>query len=78
VTTPVGAILDAVQDGESALVVPPQDAPALAAAIGRLLDDPALAVQLGATACRRASAEFSQVHMLDRMTVIFNTRGPER
>jgi glycosyltransferase involved in cell wall biosynthesis len=40
VTTPVGAILEAVSDGETALVVPPRDAAALAAAIGRLLDDP--------------------------------------
>jgi len=73
VTTPVGAILEAVQDGESALVVPPKDAAGLARAIERLLDDTTLAGQLGASACRRASAEFSLQRMLDRMEAIFRT-----
>lgn len=73
VTTPVGAILEAVQDGESALVVPPKDASALAAAIGRLIADPTLADQLGAAACRIASADFSSGHMLDRMEGVFRS-----
>jgi len=67
VTTPVGAILEAVQDSESALVVPPKDAPALAAAIGRLLDDTALAAYIGETASRVARADFSREGMLDKM-----------
>ena len=71
VTTPVGAILEAVRDGESALVVPPKDAPALAAAIGRLIADPALAERLGAAACRIAGADFSSGRMLDRMEGVF-------
>lgn len=78
VTTPVGAILEAVRDGESALVVPPQDAPALATAISRLLDDPALAERLGATARRVASADFSREHMLDRMEASFRTAMESR
>ncbi len=71
VTTPVGAILEAVSDNNSALVVAPQDAAALAAAIGRLLDDPGLAAALGAAARRRASADFSRDTMLDRMETLF-------
>lgn len=71
VTTPVGAILEAVRDGESALVVAPKDAAALATAIHKLLDDPALAAQLGAAARRTASADFSRETMLDRMETIF-------
>jgi glycosyltransferase involved in cell wall biosynthesis len=71
VTTPVGAILEAVSDGTTALVVPPRDAGALASAIGRLLDDPALATRLGAEARRRASADFSMESMLDRMEATF-------
>jgi glycosyltransferase involved in cell wall biosynthesis len=71
VTTPVGAILEAVSDGDTALIVPPQDASALAAAIARLLDDPALAARLGAASRRRASADFSKETMLDRMESIF-------
>jgi len=71
VTTPVGAILEAVTDGQTALVVPPRDAAALAAAIARLLDDGELAVRLGDAARRRAGNDFSREGMLDRMEAIF-------
>ncbi|MBM3273335.1 glycosyltransferase family 4 protein, partial [Candidatus Kaiserbacteria bacterium] len=73
VTTPVGAILDAVQDGESAMVVPPRDTVSLARAIGHQLDNPALAAQLGVEARHIANANFSHERMLDRMTGIFRT-----
>ena len=71
VTTPVGAILEAVSDGDTALVVPPRDAAALAVAIARLLDDSALAARLGDAARRVASADFSRDAMLDHMETIF-------
>jgi glycosyltransferase involved in cell wall biosynthesis len=71
VTTPVGAILEAVTDQGSALVVAPRDADALAQAIARLLDNPTLATGLGAEARRVASADFSKEAMLDRMEAIF-------
>lgn len=71
VTTPVGAILEAVSDGETALVVAPQDADALAAAIGRLIADPALADRLARNARERALARFSRDGMLDAMERIF-------
>ncbi len=71
VTTPVGAILEAVGDGDTALVVPPKDAAALASAIARLLDDADLAGRLGSSARRVASADFSREAMLDRMEAIF-------
>lgn len=47
VTTGVGDLADAVDDGETGLVVPPGDVPALAGAITRLLLDPSLAGRLG-------------------------------
>lgn len=47
VTTPVGAAPDLLRDGETALFVPSADAGALAAAVRRLLADPALAARLG-------------------------------
>ncbi|WP_310449928.1 glycosyltransferase family 4 protein [Sulfuritalea sp.] len=71
VTTPVGAILEAVSAGNTALVVPPQDAAALARAIARLLDDSEFATRLGESARRRASANFSKETMLDRMESVF-------
>jgi glycosyltransferase involved in cell wall biosynthesis len=72
VTTPVGAILEAVQDGNSALVVPPKDGPALTAAISRLLEDPALATRLGEKARCVAEVDFSREAMLDGMEGIFS------
>ena len=46
VTTPVGSIPDHFVDGESCLLVPPGDVPALTAALERLLSDPDLARRL--------------------------------
>lgn len=75
VTTPVGAILEAVTDSQSALVVPPRDAPALTAAISRLLDDPILGQRLGIAARKYAEAHFSREAMLNRMEEIFRAAG---
>jgi glycosyltransferase involved in cell wall biosynthesis len=71
VTTPVGSILEVVEDGRTGLVVPPRDARALADAIARLLDDPALARRLGAAARAEAAERFAQDRMLDRMEAVF-------
>ena len=47
-------------DGVDGLLVPVRDAVALAAAIGRLHDDPALAARLGAAARVKALAQFDE------------------
>jgi glycosyltransferase involved in cell wall biosynthesis len=71
VTTPIGAIAEAASDGETALVVPPKDAFALAGAIDRLMQDPDLASRLGHAARDRALERFSREAMLDRMESVF-------
>lgn len=73
VTTPVGAILEAVSDGETALVVAPRDADALASATDRLIRDEALATRLGNSARERAVTRFSLDGMLDRMETVFHS-----
>ncbi|MCP4574443.1 MAG: glycosyltransferase family 4 protein [bacterium] len=55
-----------VIDGETGLLVPPGDAPALAAAINSLLDDPGLARTLGAAGRRRIQACFRPEDTLQR------------
>jgi glycosyltransferase involved in cell wall biosynthesis len=60
VATTGGALPEVVgRDGETALLIPPGDAGALARAIGRLLDDPALRCRLSVAARQRSSARYS-------------------
>jgi glycosyltransferase involved in cell wall biosynthesis len=58
VTTDATGARDAVVDGETGLIVPVRDAPALAAALDRLLASPAWAGQLGLNGQRRARESF--------------------
>ncbi len=64
VATRVGGNPEAIEDGLSGLLVPPEDPAALAAACGRLLDDPAFAARLGAAARERVENEFSKARMV--------------
>lgn len=66
VATAVGATPDLIADGVHGLLVPPRDAGRLATAIGRLLDDRALAQRLGAAARRRALERYSREAMVRR------------
>jgi glycosyltransferase involved in cell wall biosynthesis len=47
-------------DGVHLLLAPAHDGPALATAVGRLLDDPALRRRLGEAAAERAQVAFDQ------------------
>ena len=59
VASRVAGIPDVVEDGRHGLLVPPRDAPALAAALRRLQHDPDLRRRLGAEARRRAETSLS-------------------
>ena len=61
------------QHGETGLVVPPGDAPALAAAITTLLADPALRQRYGKNARRRAVALFSRERMVEAVERVYGT-----
>jgi glycosyltransferase involved in cell wall biosynthesis/O-antigen/teichoic acid export membrane protein len=50
IATPVGALPDILTSGETGLMVAPGDVAGLTAAIGALIEDPALRVRLGAAA----------------------------
>ncbi len=59
VAAAAGGAAELFQDGRDALGHPPGDAAALAAAVGRLVDDPALRARLGAEARRTVLARFT-------------------
>jgi glycosyltransferase involved in cell wall biosynthesis len=61
----VGGIPDVISDGETGLLVEPGDAKALAAALERLLDDPALRESLATAARRDAETRFSIAAMVE-------------
>ena len=65
VATAVGGIPEMVEDGVTGVLVPPGDAPALEAAIGRLLGDPAAARVMGDAGRQRARERFSRARYLD-------------
>ena len=59
VATAAGALPEILSDGETGLVVPPEDPEALAEACLRLTADPGLAARLGANAHGDAAARFA-------------------
>jgi glycosyltransferase involved in cell wall biosynthesis len=63
----VGAAAEVVRDGETALLVPGGDAPELARALGRLLDDPALRQRLGQAAAALARERFTGARVAERL-----------
>jgi glycosyltransferase involved in cell wall biosynthesis len=58
VASNVGGVPEAVVDGHTGLLVPPSDPQSLAAAIGRLLDDPARRRRLGEAGRLRVAEHF--------------------
>ncbi len=71
VSTPIGAIAEAVIEGETGLLVPPREPVALAAALGRLMTDEGLRERMGRAAYDYAHANFGIDRMLDAMEAVF-------
>ncbi|MCC6197317.1 MAG: glycosyltransferase family 4 protein [Burkholderiales bacterium] len=71
VSTPIGAIAEAVVDGETGFLVPKRNPVKLAAALARLMNDNALCARMGHAAVARAQANFGIDRMLDGMEAVF-------
>ncbi|MGZ8561983.1 MAG: glycosyltransferase family 4 protein, partial [Candidatus Limnocylindria bacterium] len=70
VATRMGGIPDLVAEGETGLLVPPSDAPALANAVASLLANPSEAARLG-QAGRRRSAQYSADAVVPRIEAAY-------
>ena len=66
VASRVSSIPEIVVDGETGLLVPPDDPGALAAAVLQLLGDPELTARYGAAGLERARTEFTVARMTER------------
>jgi glycogen synthase len=71
VASAVGGILEVVVDGETGLLVPPARPEALAAALRRVLDNPALGRRMGAAGRRRVEAHFSWASVAERTERVY-------
>jgi glycosyltransferase involved in cell wall biosynthesis len=71
VATRVGGIPEIVVDGETGLLVPPQDPSALAKALERLIADPGLRSRLGTAGRRRIEERFRWESCVDRMELVY-------
>jgi glycosyltransferase involved in cell wall biosynthesis len=71
ISTPLGGVTDIVQDDRTGLLVPPNDAAALAAAIVRLATDPATAERLGSAGRDYALSHFSWPAVLAQWRALY-------
>jgi glycosyltransferase involved in cell wall biosynthesis len=71
VATRVGGVPDIVADGETGILVPPDDEAGLAEAIARLLRDPQLARSMGEAGRRRQRVEFTIEATVGRVEALY-------
>ena len=67
VSTSISAIPELIRDGETGLLVPPEDPRALAAALARLIRDPDLRRGLGRAGARRVRRDFAMGRGIERL-----------
>lgn len=70
-STEVSAIPELIIDGKTGLLVPPDDARALSAALVRLIRDPDCRLRLGAAAMQRLQQNFAMEPGIDRLALRF-------
>ncbi len=74
VTRDAPALREVLEPGTHCLVCPPADPDALAGAVRRLLDDPALAERLGAAARAHVLSRFGDAQVADRLAAVLASR----
>lgn len=78
VATRTGAVPEIIEHGRNGWLVPPDDAEALAEGVLRLLNDPAMAAQLGGAAQVRAREAFGLDRMIDAVEAVYGELTTKR
>jgi alpha-maltose-1-phosphate synthase len=71
VASAVGGIVEVVEDGKTGILLPPSRPNELAAAIRRLLEDPALARAMGQAGRRRVEEKFAWASVAERTETVY-------
>lgn len=75
VASRLGGIVDAVEDGENGLLIPPDDPEALANALLRVFESPELAAKLGEAGRERSKRLFSWENVAERHLKVYSPAG---
>ncbi|WP_091909230.1 glycosyltransferase family 4 protein [Chitinasiproducens palmae] len=67
----VGGIQHTVVDGDTGLLVPPNDPTALAQALGRLMDNPALQASFGEAGLKRATRRYTWANVAAELAAVY-------
>ncbi len=78
VATNIPGCREAVVDGQTGFLIPPRDAPALAAALERLINDPTLRASMGAAGRMRVEENFSDAIICAKTLVVYENLVPDR
>jgi len=78
VATDIPGCREAVVDGVTGILVPARDAMALAQALAKLIDDPALRVKMGAAGRARVEENFSDAIICEKTLAVYNSLVPSR
>jgi glycosyltransferase involved in cell wall biosynthesis len=78
VSTAVDGIPEAVVDGVTGALVPPENPPALARALNGLLSDPVRRRSFGEAGQRRVADAFTLDHMIERLRGVYSDLLRER
>jgi glycosyltransferase involved in cell wall biosynthesis len=71
ITTAISGIPELIRDGETGLLIPQRDAAALAAALRRIYDDPAAALEIAKRGRAHVEAEFDLAVNARRQLALF-------
>ncbi|MEO7742488.1 MAG: glycosyltransferase family 4 protein [Usitatibacter sp.] len=75
IASAVGGLPDLIEPGVNGLLIPAGDIRALAAALRRLIEDPAFARRLGSAARATIAARFTTERMLERLEQVYRSLG---